>query len=69
MKERCPCTRDCPDRGKTCHDTCEAYLGWKSRDRAQKEALATDTGINCDIQRMHQKSIRRAQSGRGRKRG
>lgn len=73
MKKTAPCKRedgsDCPDRTRNCHDTCEKYLEWQQRRRAEKSVLARENAMRKTVEDMHAASIRRTKYGGGRKRG
>ena len=49
MNHGMPCTRECPGRSGTCHDTCEEFLVWKRKLREMKDGLRKERREASDI--------------------
>lgn len=65
--KKCPCTKDCPDRTKTCHDTCRRYIDWKADMRAAKEAYRDDARIGRHLNDSRIRALKKVAKGGGKK--
>lgn len=54
-----PCTRECPDRTGTCHDTCEPFLEWKRDLREKKAALRREEKYRAQVADIHIRAIQK----------
>lgn len=67
-RPKMPCVKDCADRTRTCHDTCEKYLEWKKYRREERYALVAEDDMRRTVEGLHAVGVKRTKQGRGRHR-
>lgn len=60
---KCPCTRDCPERSGTCRFTCQRHKDWEREHRAElaekNRKKAVESGIVEHLVRVSDRVNRR----------
>ena len=64
-----PCTKDCPDRSRTCHGECERYQAFEKEKFAEYERREMEYRSKVTYSEDHERNARRCQILKSRRPG